>query len=262
MNKLKETEDYLHAWLVNLHKANKIAPTVQEALEEVSWARQAMSFRPPESNSVSTALVQNWAETAHTNISNALPMIPSFTSTSATQVSSSATFSNTAVVSYIIEVGEIGTPAATEYAHKQIDIYNTIKEKHSRPALVRKLLAKRWHSCLERFDEAIEAYKKNTARTGTETAAAIEIRTALESVKGELFEEARTSSREKMDWSKMAHRLGCNEEHRKRLIDQETIHKTLHDHLSNMAKRRPANQLTSIDAIWAMFLDHLFVMLT
>jgi hypothetical protein len=124
------------------------------------------------------------------------------------------------------------------------------------------MIANRWPRCLDRFDAAFEAQRRLRAGTGSEYSAALEIRTAIEGVKGELFEEARHNIRENMDWDMMAGRLCRDVEHQQLLLNQEVVYKTLHGHLSTLAKRRPVDQIPSIDALWTMFLDHLLIMLT
>lgn len=259
---LEKTKDYLQTWLDNLRQANIVAPTVQESLEELSWALKAMYDRPPESNNVSMTLVSNWAETAHNNITITLPQIPSYNLTSLIQVSSATSSSNTAVMSYIFEVGKIETPNVKEYFQKQVHTYRTLQEQHSRPKRVREMIAQRWQSCLNRFDMAFEAQRRFKTGVAAEADAGIAIRNALEAIKGELFEEARRNTRENMTWAEMARRLCRNPQHMDLLLNQEMVHKALHGHLSNLAKGRPADQIPSIDAIWTMFLDHLLIMLT
>jgi hypothetical protein len=259
---LKKTEGHLGNWMDRFHRITEIAPIVQESLEEVSWARKAMEDRPPGSNNVSRALVADWAETAHNNIIAALPPLPYCANATALQVSSSATSSNTAVISYIYEVGQIDTPAARDYFQNQFESYRTLQEQHDRPRRVREMISSRWPGCLDRFDAAFEAHRRFKSRQITEDAAAIAIRTALEGIKGELFQEARRNARENMTWTEMAGRLCRNPSHKDLLLNQEVAHKTLHGHLSNLAKVRPAGQLPNIEIIWTMFLDHLLVMLS
>jgi hypothetical protein len=260
--KLKETENYLQTWMDHFREASQAAPFVQESLEEVSWARRALEDRPPESNNVSRELVADWAETAHNNLIAVLPPIPSFGNTSGFQVSSSTASSNSAVVRYIYEVGQIGTPAAKEYFENKFESYRTLQDQHDRPQRVREMISRRWPGCLDRFDAAFEVQRRFKAKLITEDAAAIAIRTALEGIKGEIFQEVRRNTRENMTWAEMARRLCRNSSHQDLLLKQEAAYNTIHGHLSKLAKKRPAGQIPSIEVIWTFFLDHLLVMLT
>ncbi len=261
MDWLKKTEDHLQTWLTNHRKASEIAPAVQESLEEVAWARQALSTRPPEAGNLSSTQVDQWAYGAFQRITELLPQMPSYEPAVGTQVNSVTSSSNAAVMAYILDVRQIGTPTAVTYAENQAKTYRAIQEKHDRPARVRQLLAQRWPTMLSRFDAAVAACSQCAAGTGSEVAAAVEVRTVLDGVQGELFAEARSFQGEKMSWSKMAHRLGRDPGHQQQLLNQEAPRATLFGHLSAIAKRRPAQQIPSIDSLWSLCLDHLFAVL-
>jgi hypothetical protein len=261
MDWLKKTEDHLHTWLANYRKASEIAPAVQESLEEVAWARQALSTRPPEAANVSSTQVDQWAHGAFGRITELLPQMPSYGPAVGTQVNSVTSSANTAVMAYILDVRQVGTPTVLTYADNQTKAYRAIQEKHDRPARVRRLLAQRWPTMLGRFDAAVTAYGQCGAGTGSEAAAAVEMRTVLDGAQGELFAEARSSQGEKMTWSMMANRLGRDPAHQQQLLNQEALRDTLYDYLSAVAKRRPIQHPPSFDSLWSLSLDHLFAIL-
>ena len=262
MNKLREIEEYLRTWLERVKQANKAAPIVQETYEEVTWARQALDARPPEAANLPTTQIDQWVDEAYKNIKTLLPQIPHFDANTVIQVNSVTTSANTAVTAYVYSVGELGTPAANKWATEQAATYKTLQERHTRPARVRELLANRWPRVIDRFDAAVTAYGQCATNTGEDATAALEMRTALDAVQGELFDEARSSPSEKMTWDIMASRLTQDPVRRQVLLNQGSIRTTLRDQLSVVAKRRPGNQTPGIDALWTMWLDHLFVVLT
>jgi len=262
MNKLREIEEYLRTWLERVKQANKVAPIIQETYEEVSWARQALDGRPSEAVDLPTTQIDQWAEETHKNIKTLLPQIPRFDTNAVIQVNSMTTSANSAVAVYVYGVGELEKPATIKWATEQTSIYKALQEKHTRPARVRDLLANRWPQVLDRFDVAVTAYRNCGTNTEGIAAAALEMRTALDAVQGELFAEARSNQGEKMTWDIMATRLTQDPVRQQVLLNQGSIRSTLRDHLSGVAKRRPEAQTLGIDTLWTMWLDHLLVILT
>lgn len=264
MNKLRETEEYLRNWLEHFKQVSNAAPAVQQTFEEVTWARQALDGRPPEAANLSTAQIDHWVEAAHVHITSSLPQIPHFDPKTVTQVNSLTTSANNAVSAYIQDVAKLGTSAAIRWATKQIAMYKSLQERYTRSDHVRDLLAKRWPQVLPRFDAAVTAYKRCAINTGSDAAAAVEMRTTLDAVQGELFYKARLTPREKMNWDVMANRLAQDPIRCQVLQAQGLNREALMGYLSNMAKRRPGNKtpMPNIDALWTMWIDHLFLVIT
>jgi hypothetical protein len=265
VNKLKDTEDYLRTWLNRYRQATDIAPGVQETLEEVTWANNALCNVPPGAEGVSRDPVDRWTEFNHDHITRVLPQLPSFTSANSTgmiNVSSSTASANNAVMSYVLKVGGAGTPSANSYASEHVGAYMALQEKRGRVSQVRGLLNSRWPRCIERFDAAVQAYKLQSVGTGSASNTALEMRTVLDGVQGELFVEARYKHGEKKDWSLIADRVGRDAFQKQLLLNQEEIRSDLYGQLSSIAKRRSDQQTQALDALWSMFLNHLFAVLS
>ena len=111
---------------------------------------------------------------------------------------------------------------------------------------------------VSKFDLARRAYQQHELGTGEVTSAALEMRTVLDAVKGELFKRARKTSKENMTWEEMSARLASNMDSRETLLKQGKIRSTLYEDLSQVAKQRGVR---SIDSLWTQTLDHLFVVL-
>jgi hypothetical protein len=88
------------------------------------------------------------------------------------------------------------------------------------------------------------------------------MRTTLDGVEGELFEEARSWPKENMKWDIMADRLGKDPTRRRLLLNQGSIRTRLYEHLSDIAKRRPKPNTPALDALWTTWLDHLLIVAT
>jgi hypothetical protein len=264
MSKMGESKEYLQAWLDSHRRAVELSPLVQEELEEVTWADDAIRNVPPEAANVPRDHVDSWAEINHQQIIRAFPQLPSFesgNSTGVSVVSSSTATANNAVISYLHSVGGAG-PSANSYARDRVGEYNTILAKRDRVSQIRSLLSKRWPVCIDRFDAAVRAYQQFSTGIGPPTAAAIEMRTALDAVQGELYHDARYRHGERKDWSLIAERVGRNAESRQVLLAQGGIRSSIYAQLSSIAKRRPDEQTQTIEAMWSMFLNHLLAVLS
>lgn len=108
-----------------------------------------------------------------------------------------------------------------------------------------------------------KVYMAVRAQTGERTAAAMEIRTLLDGVKGELWERAKKWPKENMTWDIMADRLAVNDltGHSKELMTQGKIRSSLIHRLSDIGKDREGGSATNLDYIWTEVLDHLYAIL-
>lgn len=111
---------------------------------------------------------------------------------------------------------------------------------------------------MTRFESAVRAYQQSRVGVGQPSGAALEMRTLLDAVQGELFERARKASGEKMVWSTMSERLASSALGPDVLGSQEAVRAALCADLSTVAKQRGVR---SIENLWAQSLDHLFVVL-
>ena len=99
------------------------------------------------------------------------------------------------------------------------------------------------------------------AGTTPKTSTAVEIRTLIDGVKGDLFNLARKWQKENMSWEEMVERLARGEIEKQELLDQKKVHSSLISRLSDVLKDREGGSITNIENIWIQVLDHLYVLL-
>jgi hypothetical protein len=258
MKKLGEARDYLRNWLDNHKRATEIAPAVQEAFEEINWQIETLNQRPQESVAISTSQVDEQADITYERITRILPQMPRYDLSIGIQVNSIAATAGTVSFNYILQIGDMGMPSTFDYASNAIRSYRILQDSHSRPDRVRELLTQKFPTVVERFDLARRTYRQHELGIGGVTSAALEMRTVLDAVKGELFASARKFSKENMTWEEMSNRLSSNTASRETLLKQGIIRSALYDELSQVAKQRGVR---SIESLWTQTLDHLFVVL-
>lgn len=258
MKKLIETRDYLRDWLDSHKKATEVAPAVQEAVEEMDWWVETLNQRPQESLTLSTAPIDEQAGIAYERITRILPQMPRYDPSIGIQINSIAAAGGTVSYNFVTQIGDMGTPSTFDYASNVIRSYRILQDSHSRPDRVRELLVKKFPTVVSRFDFARHTYQQHGLGIGGVTSAALEMRTVLDAVKGELFERARKIPKENMTWEEMSDRLASTIASRETLLEQGRIRSTLYDDLSQIAKQRGVR---SIDSLWTQTLNHLFVVL-
>lgn len=148
------------------------------------------------------------------------------------------------------------------YASNALAEYRQLQESQQRPAQVRALLAARLPGVVARFDSARDTYQLCQSGLGDKTAAALEMRTFLDGVKGELFERARRHPGENMTLELALERLFSSAATRTDIEEQLTQRPSLMEALSAMAKRRDLSKAYELEALWARVLDHAFVVVS
>ena len=132
-----------------------------------------------------------------------------------------------------------------------------------RPDLVRDLIRRVMPQKVERFDAAEHACMLSAIESMQVSAAAAELRTLLDGIKGELWAMARLGPKEDMTWSKAAERLRSgapsNSLAYEQIVRQERIHTQLYEDLSGVLKRRRDGDLA---VLWARMLGHIEALLS
>lgn len=196
--KLTDARDYLRTWLERTRQAADAAPTVQKLYDLLDWEVRTYEHRPVEANSISTADLDRYTQSVYGRITSALPMISAMPASGLTQVGSVTASTSSAMLTYVIDVSYLQTPDAVSYASNALAEYRKLQESQQRPAQVRALLATRLPSVTAKFDSAGNAYQHCQSGLADKTTAALEMRTFLDGVKGELFERARRQPAENM----------------------------------------------------------------
>ena len=104
------------------------------------------------------------------------------------------------------------------------------------------------------------------AGAGNKTAAAMEMRTFLDGLSGELVQMAKRSKTENTPtWEKMAKRLsknGASSVECQEVLRQETVRSSLVSRLSDVGKDREGSSVTNLNHIWTELLEHAFTVLS
>lgn len=257
--KLTEARDYLGTWLERSRQVVDAAPTIQRLYDVLDWEVRTYDRRPSEAGSISTPELDRYGELVYSRITSSLPMLPLIPASDMTQVSSVTASSSSAVLAYVTEVWNLQTPAAVSYASNALAEYGRLQESQQRPVQVRELLAAHLPSVMLKFDSAREAYQRCQSGVGDRQTSALEMRTFLDSLKGELLERARGHAGENMTLEVAVERLFSSAPTKPEIEEQMKQRSSLLEALSAVAKRRDQSGAYELDALWARVLDHAFV---
>ncbi len=96
---------------------------------------------------------------------------------------------------------------------------------------------------------------------GSESAAAAEMRTLLDGVKGALYSKARSNPNENMTWDDMAKRLAKRNTEEAIIAREGKRRSSLYSQLSDIFKDR-GSALPTLTHLWTQVLDHVFTVLS
>ncbi len=259
--KLTETRDYLTTWLDRSRQVVDAAPEVRRLRDLLDWELRTYQARPLEAGSVPTANLDKHVQLLNDRITSSLPMLPLIPAAGLTQVGSITASSSSAFLTYVADVAKLQTPGTVNYASNALAAYGALQESQQRPLQVHALLTEHMPTVGARFDSARDAYDRCKSGIGDRTAAAMEMRTFLDGVKGELLERARGHVGENMTLELAAQRLFLSAPTKADAEEQINQRPSLVEALSAVAKRRDEPRSYEIDALWARTLDHAFVIL-
>jgi hypothetical protein len=256
--KLIESRDHLGRWIERNQQNQDVAPKVQEMYEEADWAVRTLENLPPEAATISSTKLRQYSEALYTRVTQ-LPMIPELDRTILTSTASGMAVSSSTVVDFVEKVSHLDPPEVKKFALKSLLEYRDLQESHQRPEEVRALLVKTLPNAVAKFDSARGAYQRHKLGVGPESAAAVDIRTFLDALKGELFERARRKPKEKMTFDTVLERLFSSALNRTDVEQQLAQRPDLYDQLSKKVKRRPSSPDYNVHALWTRVLDHAFI---
>lgn len=264
---LRLKREYLQDWIERYKSSQQIAPHVQWELEMTDWQIRAAENRPTESDEIPfpSSFVQWQQDYQYTR--KTLPMLPQYDIGAFANSTGITTAGTASMHSFVARVGTLPTHQAQAYAKSYLDEYATLKATQERPQAVRKLIEENLKNpqTLDRFYRALAACNAAQSGLGERTAAAMEMRTLLDGVKGDLWNLARRQPKENMTWSTMTERLtrgihGGIEFNT--LAQQELVRASLITRLSNVGKDREGQALTEISFLWTQVLEHVYTVLS
>lgn len=186
-------------------------------------------------------------------------MLPTINSKLVTEASSTAAYYGTAVVTHLGEVFQPETPTAAKYVENAIAEYRKLQDSHHRPEQIRTLLQEKLPSVTGRFDAALGSYQRWRSGQVNARSAALDMRTFLVGLKGELREKARKHARENMPRQLILDRLFPSASTRIEVQDQFDQRSDLIAALSAVANQRDQDGTLEVDALWSRGLDHAFI---
>jgi hypothetical protein len=264
--KLEAKSEYLKEWIERYKGAQEVVQYVQTNLDTTEWELQALNNRPDEADEIPLADLYTKFDRDYDYLTSALPMMPQYSPDAFLNSTAVSTSGSASVYEYVARVGDMGVPAAQAYSRKYTAIYHELQAAQARPKAIRDLLGKLGNpQTQERFDRALMAYSAAQSGTGERTTAALEMRTLLDGIKGDLFKKARRRPKENMSWSEMAARLAKGiprGTEQQELADQELVRTSLISRLSDIAKDREGGSLTNLDNLWTQISDHIYIVLS
>lgn len=199
-------------------------------------------------------------------IANAIPPVTTYDfrlTASATAISASGA---TEAYDYLLGIEQSGLPEAIEYAGKYTSDFRDLQTSVKRESQVRALLERLGGgSTLARFDRASRIAASAGIGAAEPTAAAMEIRTFMDGLKGDLENLARQPREQKVSPQQIAERLavgGPQGAEYEELLRQWDARSRLMTRLTNVGKDRVPGDGAAIRDTWAEVLEHIYVVLT
>lgn len=261
MQKLKEKREYLAKWLERLSQAKDAAEEAKKHLDYTDWQISVVESRPESADEIPFPDLGPTLDSDIAHLPDAYPMIPGLNKGQMLSASAFTSSGTQDISAYVGRVGDLGADDAHQYVNLHLDRLDELRKIYDRPEEVRSLVAKLANEAtLDRVENALSSYLAYQTSTGTRSAAAADIRTLLDGIKGDLFELARQHEGENMTWERMARRLvrgaipGPEYDEMVRLKQKRS---SLISRLSDVIKNREGGSLTNLDQLWMQTQDHI-----
>lgn len=245
--------------------AEEILPHLKQIREVAQWEADMLADLPPEASAVSQAGLSRALEADLDFVSRAVPppLVYDFRVTaSAAAVSASGV---TEAFEFVSNVQRLGTPTAAHFGETHSERYRQLQASQQREQQVADLVRERCSSgTLSRFERAVSAAASAANGIANPTIAAIEIRTFMDGVKGDLVEAAREPGEQKVTIHSLSTRLavgGPESPEASELEHQWAKRTVLYDRLSSIGKDRQVATSDELRDLWVEVLDHLYAVL-
>lgn len=268
LEELKKQKRYLTNWIGNFQNAQSAVPIVNDMRESIDWQIDTIEKAPPAlKTGIVTHVKSSIARTSVYMTDTGLPMIPEINQTLVRNTSGFCATTDTSAMGYLSGASTEFGRAVSSFVDERFSIYNRLQEARSRVDEVRRLINTLGKDgVLQRFDRARQACNECIAGVGAATGAALEMRTLLDGVKGELMLLTRKKNESKVDWQTMCERLAGHDPDgsiKSALLAQEDTRKDLYGKLSSIAKDYVgSNYAPNIENLWSQVIEHLYAILT
>jgi hypothetical protein len=261
LQKLKEKRKYLVEWLRRHSLAQKAAERAKLELDYTEWQISVFDSRPPSADEIPFPDLGDTIDSDVAYLPTAFPMIPEIHWGAVLSASAFTSSGTQDISAYVGRVGDLKEEAARQYVDLHLDRLFQLEQMHGREDEVRHALSVLANEgTVQRLENAIASFRAFQTSTGTRSAAAADLRTLLDGIKGDLFGLARRHPKENMTWGRMAQRLvkgpvpGPEYDELIRLEDRRS---SLISRLSDVVKDRESGSLTDIDQLWIQVQEHI-----
>jgi hypothetical protein len=164
---------------------------------------------------------------------------------------------------FVSTVGHfLRSTAATAFQIQCQRSYHALEAQRTRVLDVTALIERVAPTVVARFTVAQRGVEDWQTGTNQPSGTAVNIRTLIEGIRGEWWDEIRQPSEQKLKWVKVVDRmLPRTPDAIEELTRQDAVYDELHENLTNVAKLIPSTP-ASIGEYWRVALDYAFVILT
>ena len=252
---------YIREWLERQRQAAELAPDIQRARSAAEWQESAYADIYPYLPESDREALDTRFDLAYHHLKSELPMPPSYGPGAVTGISSTVATATMGTYGFALGLRDVG-PLAFARAQPHISSFQRLQDSQNRVTEVRGLLLKISSKLADQFERANAQQVMVSTHPDRVATAALEIRTVVDNLKGELLERARNTPRENMTWEIMVDRLAkqvSRETSVALLLAQRTERGHLLDKLSALAKRRSEANEGELSNMWSLVLEHLYI---
>jgi len=265
LNDRKKKEQYLTNWLDGYKLAGECVPYIEKWKEQTQWEIDALSNAPCDSDEIEKGEMLDVFQLDSEQLQRALPMIPEYDLDKISSTDGSTTTSASYVYSFVMNVGDAPKVGYKEYSEVYTTKYQNIQRKYNTLEDIDcRLQELGFSGTYERLETAYHTFSLYKAGTVKKSAAAMEIRTYLDGLKGDLFQQVRKWENENMTWEEMANRVANRDETSdkfKIMQLQGEIRRKIISKLSDIGKNRESSSLIKLEDVWSQTLDHSYSIL-
>lgn len=234
-------------------------PFLEKELERTKWEIDALENIPVEARDFPTYQILNniEEETKLLKLGIKLPPVINQEELSLYSVTSGTASSD--VFEFVSKVGDIDSPITKKYSLVYSESYKSFQNKYDLVEEINQKLSNlNFSNTQVRFNDAFNSLQRYKNGILSETSTAIEIRTFLDGLKGDLFELAKNHHNENMTLDILGNRLSSI--YGIPSINQTIINNlfklgSLKNRLSEIGKDRVKSSIVNLESIWVEVLD-------
>jgi len=272
MEEINEHQRQLKEFLDNYKSLTVLYPYVRQAYDLATFKKEVADTIPADLGNEYKLKLSNSLTDGIDYYKTNLPSItigPSFSASSGLTMSISGATGSIAILS---DIENFCDTKYNSWTGDLIGKYATIQGSQDRKTYILTTLNTISGKVASEFELAIGSYEKYIGSSTNQNDCGINCRNVIEHLKGELFDKALTQAKttaptkQKIkDFLEMADYLaigGIGSVEHRQLQTEALINATIWTDFTNVAKNRNPETLTSMQAKFSMFIDHLYNTLT